>query len=182
MPKPDTSVAIASWLFFPVLMLLVGCNRMTASSLPDSDISSVDGPAVRADTDSPDSSVDAVGSRDDAPLVSGQALDAGGDAQCALLEPIAGAGCDRCLAQHCCPQAQQCPVLATQPGGLIGPGCRNGLRCIRQCPDAGECRLDLPGARVLACSGGFGPQLGNAMMAFLVCAGQHCPVECAQGL
>jgi len=190
MPKPDTGVTIASLL--AALLALGACNHTTAKATPGdaagADTAGGDAPALPADTvvtEAPVAPPDTVAAdtAGDSQRDMGAPLDAQGDAVCALPAPIAGADCDRCLTQHCCQQAQQCPFLATLQGGAsFGPGCRNGLRCIRRCPDAGICRLDLAGPAVVVCSNGIGPQGGTALMAFLVCAATKCPVECAEGL
>jgi hypothetical protein len=185
MTKPDKKVAIASRLL--ILLALAACNHTTATPAPNSAPSDAqaqpgtDAPMTPADSvsgDAPASPVDAVVPTSDS-RESGEAHDAREDGVCTIATPIAGADCDKCLAQHCCQQAQQCPSLAMLQGGPFGPGCRNGLRCVRQCPDAGACQLT---GFSPVCSNGIGPQGGAALMAFLSCAGQSCSQECAQGL
>ena len=202
MSKPDTSVAIAS-LLLSAVVALGACNHRKENPIPPdgsgTDSPGGDAPTLAADavvserpvdTAKPLDTEESVVPADAAADLAGDSQrdtaappDAqGGDASCAIAPPIAGADCDRCLTQHCCQQAQQCPFLATLQGAAFGPGCRNGLRCLRRCVDAGACRIDQAGPAAAVCSNGIGPQGGTALQNFLFCAAMKCPVVCAEGL
>jgi hypothetical protein len=189
MSKPDTRVAIAS-LLISALAALGACNHTTAKATPGdasgTNTASGDAPALPVDAvvaEAPAAPAEiAADTANDSQRDTSEPLEAQGETVCTIPIPIAGPDCDRCLTQRCCQQAQQCPFLATLQGAPFGPGCRNGLRCLRRCPDAGTCRLDQAGPAGAVCSNGIGPQGGVAMMAFLNCAAASCPVECAEGL